>query len=67
MDFDSPTAEYNHLRSIFVRRLVQCFYNPAAASSTSIVSRKIIKKIVQFWDNFDLLIKDICECIETWK
>jgi len=52
-------------RSKFAQALVQ-----NTSSSTVVpplLSNKFPKKIVQFWDDLDLLPRDVGKCIETWK
>jgi hypothetical protein len=44
---------------------VQRSSGPAAASS--VFTRKLPKRIVQFWDDLDRLPGDVGECIETWR
>jgi hypothetical protein len=44
---------------------VQRSGDPAVASS--VFTRKLPKRIVQFWDDLDRLPGDVGECIETWR
>src|ERR1017187_3732801 len=65
MNAGNHTEESHRARSSFVRGLVQCSSESAVASS--VFTRKLPKKIVQFWDDLDRLPGDVGECIETWR
>jgi mannosyltransferase OCH1-like enzyme len=65
MNTISPKEEDHEARSNFVRALVQQSGDSAVA--TSMFTRKIPKRIVQFWDDLDRLPVDVSECIETWS
>lgn len=65
MNASNTTDENHHERSRFVRRLVQC--SSLGSYKSSLFARKLPKKIVQFWDNFDRLPHDVSECIDTWR
>ncbi|MFT4602091.1 MAG: mannosyltransferase OCH1-like enzyme [Arenicella sp.] len=53
-------------RSNFVRELVQSTYGIFPSSTTKLTSR-IPKRIVQFWDDFDRLPQDVKQCMDSWK
>jgi len=61
----SQLEENHYARSCFVRSLVQRYEYHTFAYSES--ATKPPKRIVQFWDDFKQLPKDVCSCIETWK
>lgn len=65
MDTDNSTEENHLARSSFVKELVQRPDSLVVASS--MLTKKIPKRIVQFWDNLDRLPSDVNECIETWR
>lgn len=65
MNAGNPTEESHRARSSFVRGLVQRSSGSAAASS--LLAKKLPKRIVQFWDDLDRLPGDVSECIETWR
>lgn len=65
MEASDPTKEGHQARSDFVRGLVQNFREPDVASSA--LSRKLPKRIVQFWNDLDQLPGDVRECIESWR
>lgn len=65
MNTDSPTEESHHARSSLVRGLVQRSSGSAVASS--LLSKNLPKRVVQFWDDLDRLPGDVGECIETWR
>ena len=65
MNKGNRTEENYRARSSFVRRLVQRSSSPAVPSS--VFAKKLPKRIVQFWDNLDLLPCDVGECIDTWR
>lgn len=65
MNAGNPTEDNHRARSSFVRGLVQRSGGPAVASS--VFTRKLPKRIVQFWDDLDRLPGDVGECIETWR
>ncbi len=62
---DNQTSENHIARSNFVRGIVQSSHIDPIASS--IFTKTVPKRIVQFWDNLDQLPEDVHECIETWK
>src|SRR5690606_5616633 len=55
----------DHTRSNFVRDFLQ--RSNYISVAPSLFSKKIPKRIVQFWDDLDHLPVDVRECIETWK
>lgn len=64
MNVDDLTEEHHKARSHFIRKLIQ---NPCNTNTiSSVYSKKPPLKIVQFWDRFDSLPKDVQECMETW-
>ncbi|CAG0996455.1 hypothetical protein GPROT1_03475 [Gammaproteobacteria bacterium] len=65
MNTDNPTEESHRARSSLVRGLVQRPSGSAVASS--LLSKNLPKRIVQFWDDLDRLPGDVGECIETWR
>lgn len=65
MNTDNPTEESHRARSSLVRGLVQRSSDSAVASS--LFSKNLPKRIVQFWDDLDRLPGDVGECIETWR
>ena len=65
MNAGNPTEENHRARSSFVRGLVQ--RSSGLAVAFSVFARKLPKRIVQFWDDLDLLPGDVGECIETWR
>lgn len=65
MNAGNPTEESHRARSSFVRGLVQ--RSSGSAGVSSVLARKIPKRIVQFWDDLDQLPGDVGECIETWR
>lgn len=65
MNIDDQTEAGDRARSSFVRGLVQQSSSSTVASSLS--SRTLPKRIVQFWDDLDRLPEDVGECIETWR
>src|SRR3989338_2744894 len=65
MNAGDPTEENHRARSSFVRGLVQ--RSSGLAVAFSVFARKLPKRIVQFWDDLDLLPGDVGECIETWR
>ena len=65
MNTDNPKEEDHQVRSNFICELVQ--RSDGSAKATSLIDKKVPKKIVQFWDNLDRLPGDVEECIETWK
>jgi Glycosyltransferase sugar-binding region containing DXD motif len=65
MNTSNPTEENHRARSSFVRGLVQRSGNSAVASS--VFTRNLPKRIVQFWDDLDRLPEDVGDCIETWR
>jgi len=65
MNSGNPTKENHRSRSTFVRGLVQRSGSPAIAPS--VFTKKIPKRIVQFWDDLDRLPGDVGECIESWR
>ena len=65
MNASNPNEENHHALSSFVRELVQRSGEPDVASS--VFSRKLPKRIVQFWDDLDRLPGDVRECIESWR
>jgi hypothetical protein len=65
MNIDDQTEAGDRARSSFVRGLVQQSSSSTVASSLR--SRTLPKRIVQFWDDLDRLPEDVGECIETWR
>lgn len=65
MNAGDPTEVSHRARSSFVRGLVQRSGGSAVASSA--FTRKLPKRIVQFWDDLDHLPGDVGECMETWR
>lgn len=65
MNTDSPLNGDHLERSRFVRKLIQS--SGGSSVSCSLMATEIPKKIVQFWDNLDLLPWDVKECIDTWS
>jgi mannosyltransferase OCH1-like enzyme len=65
MNACNPTEENHQERSNLIRSIVQRSRSFVVASS--VFDQNPPKKIVQFWDNLDLLPGDVNECIETWK
>ena len=65
MNTDNPKEESHHARSSLVRGLVQQSSSSTVASS--LLSKNLPKRIVQFWDDLDRLPVDVGECIETWR
>jgi len=64
MNLDNVNEEIQHARSCFIRKLIQ---NPKISNfKSSVYTKKIPMKIVQFWDRLDSLPHDVQECIETW-
>lgn len=55
--------EDNHPRSNFIKALVQ---NTNTNNGRLLDNNKILKKIVQFWDNLERLPEDVNECIQSW-
>ena len=65
MNTCNPAEENHRARSSFVRRLVQRSGDPAVAFF--VFTKKLPKRIVQFWDDLDRLPGDVGECMETWR
>jgi len=65
MNAGNPAEESHRVRSSFVRELVQ--RSSGSVVSSSAFTRKLPKRIVQFWDDLDRLPEDVGECIETWR
>jgi len=65
MNTDDPTETSDRARSSLVRGLVQQSSGSTVASS--LLSKHLPKRIVQFWDDLDRLPGDVGECIETWR
>lgn len=65
MNIDEITEEDHKARSRFIRRLVQ---SPIDSDiNSTIYTKKIPKKLVQFWDRLDRLPSDVKECIDSWN
>ncbi|MDD5216841.1 MAG: glycosyltransferase [Candidatus Omnitrophica bacterium] len=65
MNSGNSTEENHRKRSNFVRGLVQ--RSSGLAIAASIRTRKLPKRIVQFWDDLDRLPDDVAEGIKTWR
>jgi mannosyltransferase OCH1-like enzyme len=65
MNAGNSIDENHRARSSFVRGLVHHSVDTAVASS--VFTRKLPKRIVQFWDDLERLPRDVGECIETWR
>ena len=65
MNTGNVSKEDHIARSNFVRELVQ--RQDSLALKPTKFTKKIPKRIVQFWDNLDQLPTDVSECIATWR
>jgi len=65
MNAGKPTEESHRARSSFVRGLVQ--HTSGFTIASSVFTKKLPKRIVQFWDDLDRLPGDVGECIDTWR
>ena len=65
MNASNPTKNSRRARSSFVRGLVQ--RSSCSTVASSVFTRKLPKRIVQFWIDLDRLPGDVDECIETWR
>lgn len=65
MNTVNSTEEDHHVRSNFIRELIQRSCVQAITSPS--LSNGIPKRIVQFWDDHDRLPDDVKECIDTWR
>lgn len=65
MGYLQSKEEENHVRSNFVRELVQ--YSNNNDNSLLYDNKRIPKKIVQFWNNLERLPEDVNECIQSWR
>jgi hypothetical protein len=62
---EDPLEESDRSRSNFVRELVQCCREPVQAPTGYLPAPP--KRIVQFWDDFGSLPRDVKQCMESWK
>ena len=62
---NNPANEDHCAHSNFVRSLVQNFQEPDISHS-ALLGRPP-KRIVQFWNDMGRLLRDVRECIETWR
>ncbi len=60
-----PLGKDDRARSNFVRELVQRSNEPVRAPTAYLATPP--RRIVQFWDDFGRLPRDVRECMESWK
>lgn len=65
MTATEPHVEDHRARSAYVRGIVQ--RTRASGPVPAVLSRKLCRKIVMFWDDLEQLPGDVRECVESWN
>ncbi len=64
-DFPAGFHEDDHLRSMFIRKLIS--ENPSEPDNIAAQTTKIPKVLIRFWDDSATIPVDVQECLRSWE